>query len=92
VWSVPADPAGPRFLHVSNPTPYHVSFSGADVTVDGNTYGNHDGGMIAPGTTLDLPVIPTVAAPASNAAQVSFTWINDYGANVSAHAVLGANS
>jgi P pilus assembly chaperone PapD len=95
-WSLGSNATG-KVLHVSNPTPFHVSFSAAAVTTVGTTYENHDGGMIDPGASLDISVTradkPTpLTGNQTNAQPVHFSWINDYGADVPAQAPLASGS
>jgi len=96
-WSVGTDPKGGRILHVSNPTAYHVSFSGTGVTIGGVDYGNHDGGMVNPGASADFPMKPEkdpvpATSPRDVARPVHFSWINDYGSDVAAQAPLEGGS
>jgi chaperone protein EcpD len=74
-------------LSVSNPTPYHVSFSGVDVESGGHTYKNERGGMVAPFATEVLPVDKMNAVAAG--AKVHYNAINDYGGAIAGDATLG---
>lgn len=91
-WTLVSNAAGSKILRVANPTPYHVSFSSAEVTIGGITFENHTGGMVAPEASFDFPVARAqTQSPANRAQPVHFTWLNDYGASVHAQAALGSN-
>jgi chaperone protein EcpD len=77
-WSVTADGQG-YALVAHNPTPYHVTFS--KVSLGAGTALATDTGMVAPLSTLRLPLAAAAAAPAAGTA-VAFTTINDFGAAV----------
>jgi len=73
-------------LQVSNPTPYHVSFSDLSVHAGGRTFSNERGGMAAPEgiTLLPVPGLDAVA----DGAKVQFTAISDYSAPLPGEAPL----
>ncbi|OZI77690.1 fimbria/pilus periplasmic chaperone [Bordetella genomosp. 12] len=74
-------------LSVSNPTPYHVSFSQITVQSGGQTFKNEVGGMVAPKATQVLPVTNMKAVSAG--AKVKYSAINDYGGAIVGEATLG---
>jgi len=71
-WSVAADGGG-FALVAHNPTPYHVTFSKVSVGA-----GTAEVGMVAPLSSLRLPVAGIDRAPAPGTV-VEFTTINDFG-------------
>ncbi|MHB1058393.1 MAG: fimbrial biogenesis chaperone [Rhodanobacter sp.] len=78
-WAVVADGAG-YALEVRNPTPYHVTFSKLSLSVDHVAYAV-DNGMVAPLSSLRLPIKNLGHAPA--AGTVDYTIVNDFGASTS---------
>ncbi|WP_336599568.1 molecular chaperone [Paraburkholderia bengalensis] len=82
-WRV-AEQNGRPALLVSNPTPYHVTIIEAQVGEGEHAPRFDDGGMVAPGGQLALPLS---AAPAAGG-KVSFTTLNDYGGPVKHEAAL----
>ncbi|TPG06512.1 molecular chaperone [Rhodanobacter glycinis] len=76
-WKVVADGNG-YALEVHNPTPYYITFSKLSLSVDNVSHmpGN---GMVAPLSTLHLPVKDLARAPAAGTV-VDYTTINDFGA------------
>lgn len=76
-WSVAADGHG-YALVAHNPTPYHVTFSKISLGT-GQPALAADAGMVAPLSTLRLPLAEGAPAPAAGTA-VAFTTINDFGA------------
>ncbi|AOI68785.1 molecular chaperone [Burkholderia ubonensis] len=77
-WSVVSSPIGQgAALKVSNPTPYHVTFSTLDVQGAQNESINVD--MVNPRSDLIIP-IPSRAVPKVGTVKFSYTTINDYGA------------
>jgi P pilus assembly chaperone PapD len=79
-WTVVADGTG-YALEAHNPTPYHITFSKLSLSVDGATYAP-DNGMVAPLSTLRLPIKRLGHAPAAGST-VDYTVINDFGAAAS---------
>ncbi|MBQ4854926.1 fimbria/pilus periplasmic chaperone [Rhodanobacter sp. B2A1Ga4] len=79
-WHVVADGSG-YALEARNPTPYHITFSKLSLSVDGVAYAP-DSGMVAPLSSLRLPVKRLVHAPAAGST-VDYTVINDFGAAAS---------
>ncbi len=76
-WSVIADGAG-YALEARNPTPYYITFSQVSLNVDKMAY-TLGSGMVAPLSSLHLPIKNLSHAPAAGAA-VAYTAINDFGA------------
>src|SRR3546814_4314884 len=62
-WTVVADGAG-YALEARNPTPYHITFSKLSLIVDNVAYAP-DNGMVAPLSSLRLPVRNLGHAPAA---------------------------
>lgn len=86
-WKVVPSPDGKgQSLSVSNPTPYHVSFSEIKVSTGGRTFKNEVGGMVAPHATEVLPMDKMNAVAAD--AKVNYTAINDYGGAITGDAML----
>uniref|UniRef100_UPI003341F741 fimbria/pilus periplasmic chaperone n=1 Tax=Castellaniella defragrans TaxID=75697 RepID=UPI003341F741 len=75
-WQLAASGARP-VLRVSNPTPYHISFSTVELVTGGQTLAVKEPGMVAPFETRDL-ALPQPAAKSAGA-QVRYQFINDYG-------------
>ncbi|AIS11022.1 molecular chaperone [Pseudomonas chlororaphis subsp. aurantiaca] len=70
---------GKTALSVTNPSAYHVSFSGSTVTLrNGTNTGSATAEMLAPGATR-VVAIKGSAGARSGAATVEFDSINDYG-------------
>ncbi|NLP61774.1 fimbria/pilus periplasmic chaperone [Paraburkholderia sacchari] len=82
-WRVGAQNGKPALV-VSNPTPYHVTIIEAHVGEGPHAPKFDEGGMVAPGAQLELPLS---AAPGS-AGKVSFTTLNDYGGPMKHEAAL----
>jgi chaperone protein EcpD len=76
-WSLARDGHG-YALVAHNPTPYHVTFSKVSLEA-GKAALATEAGMVAPLSTLRLPLAEAAPAPAPGAA-VAFTTINDFGA------------
>ncbi|KVA76226.1 fimbrial protein [Burkholderia ubonensis] len=77
-WSVVASPIGKGVaLKVSNPTPYHVTFSTIELHAEQNASINAD--MVNPRSDLIVP-IPSKAVSQLGPVKFSYTTINDYGA------------
>lgn len=77
-WRLGTDNGKPALL-VSNPTPYHVTIIEASTGDGPNAPKFDEGGMVAPGGQLALP-LPAAAQSAGQAGgKVSFTTLNDYG-------------
>jgi len=74
-WSVAGDG---RALVAHNPTPYHVTFSKVSLGA-GKAALATEAGMVAPLSTLRLPLAEGAPAPAAGTA-IAFTTINDFGA------------
>jgi len=66
-------------LQVANPTPYYVNFARVGVKVDGNSYMERGGGMVAPRGVSTFPLSGISARPSGDA-KAQFDVINDYGA------------
>jgi chaperone protein EcpD len=87
-WKIAASPDGKgQAVSVSNPTPYYVSFSEVDVESGGHTFKNEQGGMVAPHSSVVLPIANMNAVAAG--AKVHYTAINDYGGPINGDAALG---
>ena len=77
-WSVVPSPIGQGIaLKVSNPTPYHVTFSTIELRGEQNASINAD--MVNPRSDLIVP-IPSKAVSQVGPVTFSYTTINDYGA------------
>ncbi|WP_341318927.1 molecular chaperone [Paraburkholderia sp. IMGN_8] len=77
-WSVVPNPIGHgAALKVSNPTPYHVTFSTIEIQAAQNASINVD--MVNPRSDLIIP-IPTKAVSQPGPVKFTYTTINDYGA------------
>ncbi|KVK74293.1 fimbrial biogenesis chaperone [Burkholderia sp. MSMB1498] len=77
-WSVVPSPIGQgAALKVSNPTPYHVTFSTIEIQAAQNASINAD--MVNPKSELIVP-IPLRAISHVGPVKFSYTTINDYGA------------
>jgi P pilus assembly chaperone PapD len=76
-WHVVRSQTG-QTLQVTNPTVYHVSYIGLEVTGSGQTQALVKGDMVSPGETRSYPL----RQPSSSATglSVSYQAINDYGA------------
>lgn len=86
-WKIVASPDGKgQAVSVSNPTPYHVSFSEIGVQSGGKTFKNEEGGMVAPYATQVLPIRNMSAVAAG--AKVKYSAINDYGGAIVGDAAL----
>lgn len=79
-WTVVADGAG-YALEARNPTPYHITFSKLSLIVDNVAYAP-DNGMVAPLSSLRLPVRNLGHAPAAGTV-IDYTIVNDFGAAAS---------
>lgn len=79
-WSVASGKDGGLELHVSNPTPYYVSFKSISVKQgDGTVVPSRDrGGMVAPGETASFPMKGLKAIVGN--ASVEYVAISDLGA------------
>lgn len=64
-------------IEASNPTAYHVSFSSIEISADGKTVHNQEGGMVAPGETKEFLLDGVIGISAS--AKVRYRSINDWG-------------
>ena len=77
-WSVVEGPNGHgAALMVSNPTPYHVTFS--TIEVQGRRSESINADMVAPSSDLLIP-IPDGAVPEIGPVKFTYTTINDFGA------------
>jgi chaperone protein EcpD len=88
-WRLVAAAAGKQQeLEVSNPTPYHVSFSAVALAAGDRTYkkSGAGGAMVAPGASMRFALEGLNTRPA--AAEVEFTSISDYGAQIPRKAAL----
>jgi len=83
---VPAADGKGQALRVTNPTPYHVSFSEFGVDDGSRSFKNDLGGMVAPEGTTVLNVPHMAGAHAG--AKVHFTAISDYAAALPGEAAL----
>jgi chaperone protein EcpD len=79
-WKVIADGSG-YALEAHNPTPYYITFSKLSLSVDAVAYAP-DNGMVAPLSSLRLPIKNLGHAPATGTV-VDYTTINDFGAAAS---------
>lgn len=79
-WTVAADGAG-YALVAHNPTPYHITFSQLSLSVDHVAYAPGNG-MVAPLSTLRLPIKGLHRAPAAGTV-IDYTVLNDFGAPAS---------
>jgi chaperone protein EcpD len=79
-WTVVADGTG-YALEAHNPTPYYITFSQVSASVDNTAY-TADKGMVAPLSSLRLPVKNLARAPAAGTA-IDYSAINDFGAATS---------
>ncbi|ABF11822.1 pili assembly chaperone (plasmid) [Cupriavidus metallidurans CH34] len=71
-------PAGKTLaLEATNPTGYHVSYAGMDVSAGGKTVRNQEGGMIGPGETKTFPLDGEAGLGANGS--VHYRAINDWG-------------
>ncbi len=77
-------------LEGRNPGLFHVSFTELQLTGDGKTAQNAEGGMIAPGETKSFPLAGDVPQGAS--ATVKYQYINDYGGAVAGQSALSATA
>ncbi|MEO5810590.1 MAG: fimbria/pilus periplasmic chaperone [Rhodanobacter sp.] len=78
-WSVVTEGAG-YALQAHNPTPYYITFSQLSLSVDQVKY-TLDSGMVAPLSSLRLPIKNLRHAPAANT-PIDYTTINDFGAAI----------
>lgn len=78
-WKVVADGSG-YALEAHNPTPYYVTFSKVSLTA-GNTAHATDSGMVAPLSSLRLPIKDLEHTPAAGS-EIDCSAINDFGAAV----------
>jgi len=88
-WAVVRDGTG-YAIEVRNPTPYYFSFSrvGLAAAVEGKAdIVNDEGGMVAPGSVLSLPLKDLKSMPAAGQ-KVKFTFLNDFGGSVAGEGVL----
>ncbi|TDY20290.1 chaperone protein EcpD [Paraburkholderia sp. BL6665CI2N2] len=86
-WKIAASPDGKsQAVSVSNPTPYHVSFSEVEIESAGHSFENERGGMVAPYASVILPVARMNAVAAD--ATVRYTAISDYGGAIIGNAAL----
>ncbi|WP_213296951.1 fimbrial biogenesis chaperone [Paraburkholderia sacchari] len=83
MWRMGTHDGKPALL-VSNPTPYHVTIIEAHVGEGSHAPKFDEGGMVAPGAQLALPLS---AAPGAGG-KVSFTTLNDYGGPMKSEAAL----
>ena len=83
-WHLGAQDGKPALL-VSNPTPYHVTIIEAHLGEGPHAPQFDEGGMVAPGAQLALPLS---AAPGAAGGKVSFTTLNDYGGPMKHEAAL----
>jgi chaperone protein EcpD len=84
-WSVAADGQGPALV-AHNPTPYHVTFSKISLGA-GQAALATDAGMVAPLSTLRLPLADAAKLPPAGTV-VAYTTINDFGAAVANQGTL----
>jgi chaperone protein EcpD len=84
-WSVVSDGHG-YALVAHNPTPYHITFSKVSLGA-GKAALATDAGMVAPLSTLRLPLTDAAQAPTAGT-PVAFTTINDFGAAVSSRGAI----
>ncbi|WP_354535403.1 fimbria/pilus periplasmic chaperone [Ralstonia sp. 1138] len=84
-WQLNQD-AGKGLLRLTNPSPYHVTVVDAKLRVGNADESVVDAKMVAPGTTLTLPV--KLTAGSSNAPELRYEVINDYGGRESYRVTL----
>jgi chaperone protein EcpD len=82
---VPAAQGNEQALAITNPTPYHVSFSEITVNADGRTFKNVNGGMATPKgqSVIDIPKMSGV-----HSGKVHYIAINDFGGAIEGDATL----
>ena len=86
-WQVVKAPNGYR-LKGTNPTPYFVNFGDIELVCGGEKL-SAGGGYIKPGESEEFPVAGLKGLP-NAAAQVRYSFINDFGAGVDGEAPVGA--
>jgi chaperone protein EcpD len=69
-------------LQAVNPTPYYVTLSKVAVHIGGADLGTDDGGMVAPGATVDFN-LGKATPPDGTPLKIDYSTINDYGGSVS---------
>jgi P pilus assembly chaperone PapD len=79
-WKVVAEGTG-YALEAHNPTPYYITFSKLSLSIDNTVYAP-DNGMVAPLSSLRLP-IRNLGHAAAAGSVVDYTTINDFGAAAS---------
>ncbi len=87
-WQLNQD-AGKATLRLSNPSLYHVTVVDAKLRVGGAEHTVVDANMIAPGSTLALPI--TLPGGQTSAPELHYEIINDYGGRESFRVVLHGN-
>jgi chaperone protein EcpD len=86
---VPADKGKGYAFEVTNPTPYHISFSSISLKVGDRTFTSLENkGMVAPNGTQRFAAMPDVTAMPGSGAKVAFEIINDYGGKQALEAPL----
>lgn len=81
-WRFARKDDGHHVLRATNPTPYHITYTKVEAAAGGHVYSNDAGAMVNPGGTVEFAMDDT--SPVSGEpAQVSYTFISDYGAGVS---------
>ena len=66
-------------LKASNPTPFHVTFGSVSLEAPAGRAASPAGAMVVPRGTVMFP-LPGLRVPPAGAGQISFTSINDHGA------------
>lgn len=86
---VPAEKGKGYAFEVSNPTPYHISFSSISLKVGERTFTSLENkGMVTPNGTERFAGMPDVTAKPGSGAKVVFEIINDYGGKQTLEAPL----
>jgi P pilus assembly chaperone PapD len=80
-WNLQAAPGGKTAVKVTNPTPYHVSFSAFEV----GAAKFDEGGMVGPGETR----VFDLKGSAGSSTTVTYHAISDYGGFIDGEAVIG---
>jgi len=73
-------------IEARNPAPFHVSFTGIEVSAGGKTATFDDGGMVGPGETKVFPLNGVV--PGTADATVHYHALNDFGGPINGDAKL----
>ncbi|GAB7129000.1 fimbrial chaperone [Silvimonas sp. JCM 19000] len=87
-WQLQTDPADPHavMLQVANPSPFHVSLAGIDVSAAG-TKANAEAGMVAPHSQKQFALKGLKGKPAGPVT-IDYHFINDFGGVVDGQTLL----